>query len=188
MRCSVPRRSRATHGTLPAARHHPQALTDRGSTVRHRCGAQGRRPVHDFLGMARPPVCEVASIITNPPYGVAQEFAERALSIATTRWPCWFSQNSPTASDATSCLPTTRPPSSISSATDHPCPQGRMCRRRSRGEGRKLDTCGSSGIASMSARRKRIGCARARRRSRHPTCSGARRDRSPQRGLRGGGR
>lgn len=62
----------------------PKALTDRGIHCYGTDAApRGYGPVHDFLGMARPPVGEVASIITNPPYGVAQEFAERALSIAT---------------------------------------------------------------------------------------------------------
>lgn len=38
--------------------------------------------VHDFLGMEPPPLSHVEWIVTNPPYGVAQEFVERGLTLA----------------------------------------------------------------------------------------------------------
>lgn len=62
----------------------PNALRARGMVCFATDAAdRGQGAIHDFLGMAPPPFGPVDNIITNPPYGVAQAFVERALTIAT---------------------------------------------------------------------------------------------------------
>lgn len=63
-------------GTIPKVLAGHDLVCKRSDIVDRGCGAM----VADFL--AERPACHVDNIISNPPYGVAQAFAERALSIA----------------------------------------------------------------------------------------------------------
>src|SRR6185312_10537812 len=75
--------------------------------------------VHDFLGMASPAFQPVASIVSNPPYRVTQEFIERALKIATYKVAMLVQSKFPY-SQRRHALFTTHPPARIYFLSDRP--------------------------------------------------------------------
>lgn len=97
---------------------------------------------HDFLGPHGAPYAPVATIITNPPYGLAQEFVERALTIATERVAVLVQAKFPY-SQRRHALFSQHPPARIYFLSDRPSmPPGDLLRDgKIKAQGGKMDFC-----------------------------------------------
>lgn len=100
--------------------------------------------VHDFLGMEPMPRWRlpIASIITNPPYKLAQQFVEKALTIATRKVAVLVQSKFPY-SQGRHALFTRNPCSAIYFLSDRPSmPPGEMLLAGDvKAEGGKMDYC-----------------------------------------------
>lgn len=98
--------------------------------------------IYNFLGMEPPPFDPVATIITNPPYGVALEFVERALGIATCRVAVLVQSKFPY-SQRRFDLFTKRPPARIYHLSSRPSmpPGDKLIAGTVEAKGGKLDYC-----------------------------------------------
>jgi hypothetical protein len=104
---------------------------------------RGFGPVHDFLGMEPSPMLAgVASIITNPPYKLAQQFVERALTIATRKVAVLVQSKFPY-SQGRHRLFTANPTSKVYFLSDRPSmpPGEKLLAGNVKPEGGKMDYC-----------------------------------------------